>query len=279
MSSPVLSVVIANYNHGHFIRKCFAGLLAQTFTDFEIVITDDGSTDGSQNIIREYAQQDSRFRPEYFPTNRGLKEASKNVFARCSGRFIYSGAADDFVINKDFFNNAVSVLTSDPRPAGFYGITGIYLAEKEKLVNSCGTAEVEGYNTPLQCAQGFIKCRSVVTSPSCIWRTDLFLKYWAQDNDRLFDLMGPQVDFYVCHALAFKYGMFYQKSPFACQRVFEAKTNYSANMHLWETASRYAELEKGLRAVGTTYEGIEADWLRWRAFWMMDTIQKSGVKV
>jgi glycosyltransferase involved in cell wall biosynthesis len=279
MSSPVLSVLIANYNHGHFIRKCFAGLLAQTFTDFEIVITDDGSTDGSQDIIGEYARQDPRFRPEYFPTNRGLKAACKNEFERCSGKYIYSGAADDFVINKNFFKNAVAVLESDPRPAGFYGITGIYLAEKEKLINSCGTAEVEGYNTPQQCTQGFLKCRSVVTSPSCIWRTDLLLKYWAQDNDRLFDLMGPQVDFYVSHALAFKYGMFYEKSPFACQRVFEAKTNYSANMHLWETASRYAELEKGLRAVGTTYEGIEADWLRWRAFWMMDTIQKSGVKV
>jgi glycosyltransferase involved in cell wall biosynthesis len=279
MTGPRLCVLIANYNHGHFLQKCFAGLLAQTFKDFEIVITDDGSTDGSQDIIREYARRDARFRPHYFPANRGLKAASQNLFERCAGAYLYSGAADDFVINKDFFLNAVTALDRDARPAGFYGITGIYLAEKEKLVESCGTAEVEGYNTPRQCAEGFIKCRSVVTSPSCVWRRDLFLKYWAEENDGLFALMGPQVDFYVCHALAFVYGMHYQKTPFACQRIFEAKTNYSANMHLWETASRYAELEKGLRAIGVTYPGIEADWLRWRAYWMMDTIRKSGVRV
>ncbi len=277
MTSPRLCVLIANYNHGRFLEKCFAGLLAQTFTDFEIVITDDGSTDDSPEIIRNFARRDARFRPHYFPENRGLKAACGNLFGRSSGDYVYSGAADDFVINKDFFLNAVAALDADSRPAGFYGITGIYLAEKEKLAEACGTAEVAGYNTPLQCTQGFIKCRSVVTSPSCIWRRDLFLKQWAADNDGLFALMGPQVDFYVCHALAFTHGMHFQKTPYACQRVFEARTNYSANMHLWETASRFAELEKGLRSVAPTYDGIEADWMRWRAYWMVDTVRKSGV--
>jgi glycosyltransferase involved in cell wall biosynthesis len=277
--APRLCVLIANYNHGRFLRQCFAGLLAQTFRDFAVVITDDGSTDGSQTIIEEFAAKDPRFRPLYFPKNRGLKAVCKNLFERSSGTYVYSGAADDFVIGKDFFLDAVRALDADPRPAGFYGITGIYHAENEKLVGSCGTAEVEGYNTPLQCAQGFVKCRSVVTSPSSIWRRELFEKYWAQDNDQLFDLLGPQVDFYVCHALAFTFGMHYQRIPYACQRIFEARTNYSANLHLWETASRYSELEKGLRRVGLTYEGMEADWLRWRAYWMKDTIQKSGVLV
>lgn len=279
MKAPLLSVQIPNYNHGRYLRKCFAGLMAQTFTDFEIVITDDGSTDGSQEIIREYARQDARFRPHYFPSNRGLKDVCDNFNGRTQGNYLYSGSADDFVINKDFFRNAVMALEQDPRPAGFYGITGILQAETEKLVQSCGTAETTGYNTPLQCCQGFLKCRSVVTSPSCIWRRDLFLKYWTADNETLFPRLGPQVDFYLCHILAFTYGMYYEATPFACQRVFAAKTNYSANMNLWETASRYAELEKGLRASGVTYPGMEADWLRWRAFWMTDTIQKSGVRL
>ncbi|MGH7944186.1 MAG: glycosyltransferase family 2 protein [Opitutaceae bacterium] len=279
MNLPVVSVLIANYNHGHYLRKCFAGLLAQTYANFEIVITDDGSTDGSQEIIREYADGDPRFKPHFFPSNRGLKAGMQNLIDRAAGKYLYCGAADDFVINKDFFGNAVAALENDPRPAGFYGITGIYLAEKEKLVESCGTAGVEGYNTPRQCAEGFIKCRSVVTSPSCIWRRDLYITHGGADMDGLFPKLGPQIDFYLCHALAFKHGMYYQKAPFACQRIFEAKTNFSANLHLWETASRYAELEKGLRAVGLTYPGMEEDWVRWRAFWMLDVIRKSGVKI
>jgi len=183
------------------------------------------------------------------------------------------------VINKDFFQKAVTALESDPRPAGYYGITGIYLAEKEKLVDGCGTAEVEGYNTPRQCLEGFLKCRSVVTSPSCIWRRDIFNKHGGASLDQIFPNLGPQLDFYQNHVMATTYGMCYEKAPFACQRIYEARSNYSSNLHLWDTAGRYAEIEKGLRAVGQTYPEMEADFFRWRAFWMADTIKKSGVKL
>ncbi len=279
MLTPLISVLLPNYNHGRFLSKCLAGLLQQTLADFEIVLTDDGSSDGSQDIIREYARRDSRIRANYFPSNRGVTEACKDLFQRATGKYLYCGAADDFIINKEFFQKAVDALEQDPRPAGFYGITGILQAETEKLVLSCGTAEVAGYNTPVQCAAGFIKCRSVVTTPSAIWRRDLYMKHGGADFDQLIPKLGPQADFYLGHFLAFTYGMVYEKTPFACQRIFAAKTNYSANMNLWETASRYAELEKGLRACGVTYPEMEADWLRWRAYWMMDTIRKSGVQV
>src|SRR4051812_2836863 len=69
MTAPLLSVLIPNYNHGQYLQKCFVGLLAQTFSDFEILITDDGSTDGSPTLIAEYAARDSRFKPNYFPSN------------------------------------------------------------------------------------------------------------------------------------------------------------------------------------------------------------------
>ena len=276
MSPPLLTVVISNYNHGRFLRQTFAGLTQQTFTEFEIVITDDGSTDGSGEIIREFAARDPRFRPNFFPSNRGIRAGFEDVMGRATGKYLFGNAADDFVVNKDFFRKAITVLESDPRPAGFYGITGILQAEKGKLLFACGTAEVEGYNTPMQCYQGFLKCRSVVTSPSCIFRRDLFMKHGGADLAALFPKLGPQVDFYWNHVLASTYGMYFEKTPFACQRVFEAKTSYSANLHLWETASRFAELEKGLRALGLTYPEMEADWFKWRAFWMMDTIRKSG---
>ncbi len=277
MPAPALSVTIANFNHGQFLPKCFAGLLAQTFTDFEVIITDDGSTDGSQDIIRAYAARDPRIRPNFFPQNRGIAAATADIFGRATGRYLYSGAADDFVIGKSFFAHAVAALDADLRPAGFYGIMGVYLSEQEKLVGSCGTAEVVGYNSPRQCAEGFLKCRSVVTSPSCIWRRELLLDLWGRNNDELFRLLGPQIDFYVCHALAFTHGMNYEKSPFACQRIFEAKTNFSANLDLWRTARQFEELERRLRPLVPPYPGVETDWPRWRAYWMHDTIHKSGV--
>jgi glycosyltransferase involved in cell wall biosynthesis len=272
-------VLLPNYNHSRYLRQCLAGLLNQTYEDIEIVLTDDGSTDGSQDIIREYAAADPRLKVNMFPSNLGIKRAFEDICERGAGKYIFATACDDFVVNKDFFGSAIRALEEDPRPAGFYGITGIYLAEKEKLVNACGTAEVEGYNTPLQCCQGFLKCRSVVTSPSCIWRRDLFNRHGAANMGELITHLGPQMDFYLNHALAFTHGMHYQKTAFACQRIYEAKTNYSANLNLWDMARRFAELERRLRACAVTYPEIEADWLRWRAYWMMDTIRKSGIPI
>lgn len=279
MSRPLVSALIPNFNHSRYLRRCFAGLLGQTYGDFEIIVTDDGSTDDSAAIIADYASRDSRIKPHYFPANRGMKACFQNLMDRATGTYVYGGAADDFVINADFFRKAVTALESEPRAAGFYGITGIYQDETEKLVSSCGTAEVEGYNTPRQCAEGFLKCRSVVTSPSCIWRRELYQRHGGHDMDALLTRFGAQMDFYLNHFLAFTYGVCYERTPVACQRVFATKSNYSANMHLWETAARFATVEQGLRAVGLSYDGIEADWFRWRAFWMMDTIRKSGVKL
>lgn len=277
MSKPRISVLLPNYNHGHFLRQSLAGFLRQSFEDFEILLIDDGSTDGSRKIVEEFAAKDERVKANCFPANRGIKAAFKDLCDRATGDLVYSSASDDFVIDKDFFKKAVTALDADPRPAGFYGVTGIYLAEKEKLLDSCGTAEVVGYNTPQQCCTGFLKTRSVVTSPSCIWRRDLFNQHGAADVDELIAHLGPQWDLCLCHILAFKYGMVYEKTAFACQRIYEARTNYSANLHLWKTAGYYAEMEKRLRPFCTEYPGIEADWMRWRAFWMMDVIRKSGV--
>lgn len=277
MSQPLISVFLGNYNHGRYLQQCFRGFLNQSYENFEIVITDDGSTDNSAEIIRGYAEKDSRFRPNYFPGNRGIRASFIDATSRMRGKYVYPSAADDFVVNRDFFQKAVTALEADPRPAGFYGVAGIFLAEKEKLTGAMGTATVAGYNTPLQCCHGFLKCRAVVTSTSCIFRREPYMAHGGAEMGALIDRYGAQMDFYLNHALAFRYGMTYEGTLFGCQRIFEAKTNYSANLHLWETAGRFAELEKGLRDIGLTYEGMEADWARWRAFWMMDTIQKSGV--
>jgi glycosyltransferase involved in cell wall biosynthesis len=279
MSHPKISVLLCNYNHGRFLDRCFGGILAQTMTDWEIVLTEDGSTDGSQEIIRGYVRRDPRFKVNFFPANRGPKEAYKDALSRATGTYLYNGACDDFVVNKDFFRLAVDALDPRPELAGFYGIAAIYSNEQEKATGFMGTAEVTGYNTPLQVCEGFLKCRSVVTTPSALWRHDFYHRYGGSQMEELFTALGPQMDFYLSQALALVSGIHYDKTLFACQRVFEARTNYSANLKLWETARRFEELERRLRPLCPTYPGIEADWVRWRAFWMMDTIRKSGVQL
>lgn len=62
MSSPKISILIANYNNGHFFEECFKSLVNQTEPDWEAIVIDDASTDNSRNVVTELIRNDARFR-------------------------------------------------------------------------------------------------------------------------------------------------------------------------------------------------------------------------
>ena len=61
-ASPTVSVVVPVYNTERYIAETIDSILKQTFTDFELIVIDDGSTDRSPEILRELAAKDSRIR-------------------------------------------------------------------------------------------------------------------------------------------------------------------------------------------------------------------------
>lgn len=62
MPHPALSIVIPFHNVEPFLQTCLESLRAQTFSDFEVVMVDDASTDGSASVADRFASSDSRFR-------------------------------------------------------------------------------------------------------------------------------------------------------------------------------------------------------------------------
>lgn len=62
MDFPKISVIVPVYNVEKYLPRCIDSILAQTFTDFELLLIDDGSTDSSRNICDEYAEKDFRIR-------------------------------------------------------------------------------------------------------------------------------------------------------------------------------------------------------------------------
>lgn len=62
MNFPLFSILIANYNSGSYFKDCFDSIVNQTYTNIEVVIVDDCSTDGSFDIIQKMIQDNSRFR-------------------------------------------------------------------------------------------------------------------------------------------------------------------------------------------------------------------------
>ena len=61
MKKPLISIIVPVYNVKNFLRECLDSILAQTLTDWEAILVDDGSTDGSGEICDEYAAADARF--------------------------------------------------------------------------------------------------------------------------------------------------------------------------------------------------------------------------
>jgi glycosyltransferase involved in cell wall biosynthesis len=93
MTSPVVSVVIPTYNRAHSIREAVASALAQTFTNLEVIVVDDGSRDGTDKVIQGF--DDSRLRYVRLATNSGASAARNRGTAEARGEFIAFLDSDD----------------------------------------------------------------------------------------------------------------------------------------------------------------------------------------
>ena len=91
--SPRVSVVMAAFNAAPFLRDAIDSILGQTFTDFEFIIVDDGSTDGTAEIIESYT--DPRIRLIRNPGNLGLVASLNRGLAAARGEYIARMDADD----------------------------------------------------------------------------------------------------------------------------------------------------------------------------------------
>jgi glycosyltransferase involved in cell wall biosynthesis len=90
---PRVSVCIPAYNHARFVRESLESVLAQSFQDFEIVVTDDGSSDGTADAIA--AIHDTRISLKRFPANRGACAALNDAVRRSGGEYVAVLNSDD----------------------------------------------------------------------------------------------------------------------------------------------------------------------------------------
>lgn len=92
---PHISVVMPVYNREMFVAEAIESILAQTYTDFEFIIVDDGSDDGSAAIIREYQSRDDRIRFLALEQNSGTAAAKNHGIGAARGQYIAGMDSDD----------------------------------------------------------------------------------------------------------------------------------------------------------------------------------------
>src|SRR4030042_3081739 len=90
---PRVSVIIASFNHERYVGECIQSVLDQTYQDFEIIITDDGSSDRTVEVIKEFA--DPRIQLHTHGRNQGACIAANNCIRKASGEYIAVLNSDD----------------------------------------------------------------------------------------------------------------------------------------------------------------------------------------
>jgi glycosyltransferase involved in cell wall biosynthesis len=127
-SPPLLGLGMPVFNGERFVGQAIEALLGQSFTDFELLISDNASTDATRDICETYAALDDRVRYVRHPANGGLPRNWNFVFRESRGQYFKWAAADDFV-SPNFLAECVALLEQKPDAVIAFG--GMWLVDDD----------------------------------------------------------------------------------------------------------------------------------------------------
>lgn len=128
------SIILPIYNVEKYLAECIESILSQSFTDYEIILVDDGSKDSSGRICDEYAQKDSRIKVLH--KENGGQSSARNVgLDNASGQYIVYIDSDDFILNPSFLSDLSEKATTTQSDIILYKHTKYY--DNSKKFDNC----------------------------------------------------------------------------------------------------------------------------------------------
>jgi hypothetical protein len=122
-TSPRVSVLLTSYNREDYVAAAIESVLAQTMTDFELIVSDDHSSDGTVDIVRDYASRDSRIRVSVNERNVGDYANRRRAANLAHGRYLKYHDSDD-VMYAHCLATMVDLLEREPRAA--FAMSGLW---------------------------------------------------------------------------------------------------------------------------------------------------------
>jgi len=111
---PRVSVAIPTYNYARYLPEAIESVLSQSYTDFELLIIDDQSTDGTVEVVSKYARGDKRIAFSVNPHNIGMVDNWNLCLREARGEYIKYLFADDLLCSRDALRRMVEALDAEP---------------------------------------------------------------------------------------------------------------------------------------------------------------------
>ncbi len=151
MNNPFFSIIVTVYNKEEYLSRCIESIIYQSYTNIEIILINDGSTDDSGVIIDEYAIEDKRIIVKH-KNNEGLTKARKDGIEISRGEYVIFVDADDWIQQNacEIFENAVKKSNSDIVVGGISKIFGKHQQIVKEAIHSgiYGENEIENVIIP-----------------------------------------------------------------------------------------------------------------------------------
>ena len=246
-----LSIAVPSYNYVQFLEVCLSSIQQQDYRDFEVLIADGGSKDGSLDIIRRFCDTDTRFRL-VSTSDQGQADAISKAFAYASGDILCFLNADDCYLDNDVFTAVIEAFSDNP-DTGLVSFGGYYLdAEGNRL------KRIHYRYHPLD---GFhwMRYRTAVLQPATFWRKHVYEpEKWPANYHFVFDV----VFFYAAYQ---KYSWLELPKPVAGYRLHGDNKSMSVRSKRVMELAAFEEIKFGvgcfraryLRLMGRVVERIE----------------------
>jgi glycosyltransferase involved in cell wall biosynthesis len=134
-STPKVSIGLPVYNGAQYLRPAIDSILSQTYTDFELIISDNASTDETPQICREYVSKDSRVHYYRNEENKGASANHNRVYRLSSGKY-FKWASHDDILGSKFLEKCVEIMDSNESVVLCHSMT-MRINEIGELLDNC----------------------------------------------------------------------------------------------------------------------------------------------
>lgn len=132
--TDMISIIIPVFNTEKYLRDALNAIVAQTYKDYEVIIINDGSCDGSQQIINEFCNMDSRFLC-YYQENSGVSAARNNGIIKAKGEFLFFYDSDDIIL-PDTLENLFNTAKDNDADMVIGRMEAVFIGETRVVKNS-----------------------------------------------------------------------------------------------------------------------------------------------